>query len=151
MKFKSIWTNYKIYAFIIGLLMGTLVYNLIGIDFYYYAIDKIQTIKFGKMLVYLLVINLKFWLIIVGLSVFKYKKIILFLVIVIEGFFIAGYISISIIIKKIIYLYEIPNSVSKIFGANLMLKEKKNITDVILSMIIILFGSLLSTFVACFI
>lgn len=145
MKIKSIWTNYKIYAVIIGLLMGTLVYNLIGIDFYYCRTDNIHNIKFGKMIIYLIISGIKFWIIILGISFLKYKRIVLFLIILVDSFFIAGCISISIIIKNIIYLYEVPNYVSKMFCSILLFKENKKIKDIILSILAILSGSFISS------
>lgn len=36
MKNKLMWTNYKIYAFILGIVIGTIIYNALGIDFFFF-------------------------------------------------------------------------------------------------------------------
>ena len=46
MKFKTLWTNYKIYGIIIGIVLGTIVYNMISIDFSFYNIESIRNTDF---------------------------------------------------------------------------------------------------------
>lgn len=47
MNYKLAEKNYKIYAFIFGIITGTLVYNFLGIDF---SFDNVENIKFNNLI-----------------------------------------------------------------------------------------------------
>ena len=64
MKSRLLWTNYKIYAVIIGMLVGTLVYNIIGVDFSFALIDNIHSENFGESYIFFLLQNIKYFIII---------------------------------------------------------------------------------------
>ena len=73
MNYKLAEKNYKIYAFIFGIITGTLVYNFLGIDF---SFDNVENIKFNNLfdgVIYVLLGDVKFLLGIFILSFFRIK------------------------------------------------------------------------------
>jgi hypothetical protein len=143
MKTKSVWTNYKIYAFILGIITGTIVYNLLGIDFSFCSIEKITGLGFRDSLLYLLMINARFGILVLVLSFFRIKNKIIFFIIFIESFLMAGFITISILSGSPVLLYEIPMVVFKIICAIVMFQDKKRALCRILAFIILFVGTVL--------
>lgn len=140
---KSIWTNHKIYAFILGIITGTIVYNLLGMDFSFLVTDRIIVTNFWDSFLYLIMIHLRFWIIIFILSFFKLKNKIVLLIIFVESFLIAGFITITVLAGNCILLYEIPMAVFKLVCAIFMFNEKKPVLYRGFSLIILILGTVL--------
>ena len=143
MKVKSIWTNYKIYAFLLGIITGAVVYNLPGMDFSFTKINRIKGIDFWDSFLYLVMINLRYWLCIFVLSFLKIKSKIILLVIYVESFLLSGFIVITIGGGSNVLLSEIPLILFKILCALLMFSEKRPVLYRIVSLSILLMGTIL--------
>lgn len=143
MKIKNIWTNYKIYAFILGIITGTVVYNLLGVDFSFANILKVKGTKFINSFMYFGMINLKFWIVVLALSFLKLKDQILFIIIFIEAFLLSGFISISITIESMVLFYEVPIVIFKIVCALLLFNERKPIFYKFISALFLVAGTVL--------
>lgn len=141
MEFKNIWTNYKIYAFILGIITGTIVYNLLGMDFSFSMITGIAGTNFLDSFLYLSMINLRFWVIMLILSFFKIKNKIIVFIIFTQSFLLSGYITIAILNKSYILLYEIFIIIFKILCVIFMFNEKKPVLYRVLSLIILILGT----------
>ena len=61
MNFKVLWTNYKIYGIIIGIVLGTLVYNMLSIDFSFSCNQNIKIVDFVDSLFYILINFIRFY------------------------------------------------------------------------------------------
>lgn len=143
MKVKSIWTNYKIYAFLFGIITGAVVYNLLGIDFSFTKINRIKGIDFWECFLYLVMINLKFWLLIFVLSFLKIKDKIVLFIIYIESFLLSGFIVIAIGMGNYVLLSEILMTVFKLLSTLFMFRQKQPVLYRMISLVILIMGTLL--------
>lgn len=143
MKSKSIWTNYKIYAFILGIIIGTVVYNLLGMDFSFAKIHRIKGMDFLDSFLYLSMINLRFLIFVFIISFLKFKDKILAIIIFIESFLLSGFITIAIITKSTILLYETPITISKILCSLFMINENKQFFYKLVAVLILVVGIIL--------
>lgn len=146
MKFKAIWTNYKIYAFILGIVAGTLVYNVLGIDFSFSMYEKIRINNIWKSYMYFLTCNLKFFVIILAISFFDIKQKILLIIIFCQSFVLSGLITIMILSGSGICIYAIPSVFIKIAASIFMFDDSKPIINRLISTGIVLVGTMLENF-----
>lgn len=146
MKFKAIWTNYKIYAFILGIVAGTLVYNLIGVDFSFSMYRKIDVTNVWRSFAYLFISNLKFFLIILIVSFFDIKRKILPIIIFYQAFTLSGIITTMILSESRICIYAIPAVFIKLASSMFMFEESKPILNRVISCAIIIFGTIVENF-----
>ena len=146
MKTKTIWTNYKIYAFIIGIVTGTMVYNALGMDFSFSMMKRITVGDYWEAYCYLMMINLRFWILVFFISFFTVKDKIILLIIFIESFVAAGMISMSILSKNVLLLYGVPMAILKMLSAILMFDGKRPIINRALSIVILFIGTALENF-----
>lgn len=146
MKFKALWTNYKIYAFILGIVAGTLVYNLIGIDFSFSMYKQIAINDFWKSFIYFFICNVRFLIVIFVISFFDIKRKILPLIIFYQAFVLAGLITIIISTKSGICFYAMPSTLIKIMAAIFMFDDSKPVINRIISSLIIITGTALENF-----
>ncbi len=140
MKNRAIWTNYKIYAFILGIIAGTLVYNLMGMDFSFSMIHKIEINNFAKSYLYLLTNNIKFLVFIFVISFFKIKNKIVVFIVFNQAFILSGAITMSILSENIILLYSIPLIIAKMVSSIIMFHDSKPILNRGLSVAVIMIG-----------
>ena len=136
----------KIYAFIIGIVIGTLVYNLIGIDFSFFAIKRVIIHDFFKGYAYLLQNNIRFFMMIFILSFIKRKNEISLIFIFYQAFVIAGSIVVSIKTKNVLFLYTVPVAFTKILAVCFIFRDRKELMGHFIGMIVILIGVLLENF-----
>ena len=147
MNSKAIWTNYKIYAFILGIILGTIIYNLLGIDFSFDNISKIQFQNEIDSFIYILLHNLKFWIAVFILSFFRFKDKIVLLIIFYYSFIIAGIITVSINSQTLLLLHGCVESIAKILGLILMCDDTKKTKGRILSFVILFIGTFLENII----
>lgn len=146
MKIKTIWTNYKIYAFIIGIVTGTMVYNALGMDFSFSMIHQISVEDYWNTYYYLIMMNLRFWILAFCISFFTVKDKVILLIIFIESFVVAGMISMSIQSKNMLLLYGVPMAIMKMLAAILMFDRKRPFINRVLSIVILIIGTALENF-----
>lgn len=146
MKVKAIWTNYKIYAFILGIVMGTLVYNLVGIDFSFSMYKKIEITNIWKSYLYFLTINLKFYILIFVISFLEIKRKILPIIIFFQAFALAGIITTIILSGNSICMYAILVIFIKIAATIFMFEDSKPILNRLISSMIVIIGTMLENF-----
>ena len=146
MKFNHIWTNYKIYAFCAGVLLGALVYNYIGIDYSFSAVTKLEGKDFLHSLIYSFIIQLKFAIFIFFLSFFRIRNKIILLIIFYEGFIMSGLIVLSVSLKVLFLLSGAVMSVFKIFSALMMFQPSKRVLNKIFSLLILAVGTIVQNF-----
>lgn len=68
MNIKSLRTNYKIYGIIIGVILATVIYNIIPMDFYFDFKIIEKNPDFIESLIYVLTLNLKTTIIIIFIT-----------------------------------------------------------------------------------
>ena len=146
MKLKAIWTNYKIYAFIMGIVAGTIVYNLLCVDFSFSMYEKIQIHNFWKSYAFFLVKNLKFFIIALVISFFEIRYNALAVIIFYQSFVLAGLITTMILSGNYICIYALPAIFIKIASAIFLFDISKPVLNKIISIIIILFGTIFQNF-----
>ena len=146
MKIKTIWTNYKIYAFIMGIVTGTMVYNALGMDFSFSMIHQIIVEDYWDTYYYLIMLNLRFWILVFCISFFTVKDKVILLIIFMESFVTAGMISMSIQSKNMLLLYGVPMAITKMLSAILMFDGKRPIINRVLSVVILIVGTALENF-----
>lgn len=143
MKIKDFWTNYKIYAFILGIVTGTIIYNALGIDFSFEMIEQIKVNSFKDSYLYLIMINSRFWIISFIISFFKIKNKIILLIVYVQSFILAGMISISISSGNFIFLHGSVSALVKIATAILLFDERRPIINRFLSLVFLMVGTAL--------
>lgn len=146
MKFKDIWTNYKIYAFILGIVLGTLVYNLLGVDFSFSMYKKIHINNFWNSYVYFLLNNLKFLIVIFVISFFEIKRKILPVIIFYQAFVLSGLITMMVLSGSRLCIYSMPAVIINIIAAIFMFNDSKPIINRTISVGIVVLGTLLENF-----
>lgn len=146
MKFKTIWTNYKIYAFILGIVAGTLVYNLIGVDFSFSMYKQIAISDFWKSFLYFLTCNARFLIIVFVVSFFEIRQKILPFIIFYQAFILAGLITIMISTKSYICIYAVPSVFIKIAATIFMFDNGKTVINRITGSLILIIGAALENF-----
>lgn len=75
MNIKSLRTNYKIYGIIIGVILATVIYNIIPMDFYFDFKIIEKNPDFIESLIYVLTLNLKTAIIIIFITLIRKKDI----------------------------------------------------------------------------
>lgn len=146
MNFKAIWTNYKIYAFFLGVILGTLIYNFLGIDFSFENVQRVELINYFDSYIYILSHNLRFWVLIFVLSFFRMKDKILLLIIFYYSFLIAGIITVSLNSHTTLLIHGSIIAMVKIFGAVFMFDDTKRVRGRIISFAMLIVGSFLEIF-----
>ena len=125
MNIKALWTNYKIYGIIIGIVLGTIVYNMISIDFSFSNIHNIKNIDFLDSYVFFAINFLKFYILIFLISFFRVKEKVYAFLLAIESFKMAGSIVILIRMHNIMCATGIVESLFKIAAIFFMIKNEK--------------------------
>ena len=75
MNIKSLRTNYKIYGIVIGVILATVIYNIIPMDFYFDFKIIEKNPDFIESLIYVLTLNLKTTIIIIFITFIRKKDI----------------------------------------------------------------------------
>lgn len=75
MNIKSLRTNYKIYGIIIGVILATVIYNVMPMDFYFDFKIIEKNSDFIDSLIYVLTLNLKTTIIIILITFIRKKDI----------------------------------------------------------------------------
>lgn len=75
MNIKSLRTNYKIYGIIIGVILATVIYNIMPMDFYFDFKIIEKNPDFIESLIYVLSLNLKTTIIIIFITFIRKKDI----------------------------------------------------------------------------
>ena len=75
MNIKSLRTNYKIYGIIIGVILSTVIYNVMPMDFYFDFKIIEKNPDFIDSLIYVLTLNLKTTIIIILITFIRKKDI----------------------------------------------------------------------------
>lgn len=143
MEIKTPGINSKICSFILGIIVGTIVYNLLNVQYSFTNINRISGINYLDSFLYLLMINLRYLAVIFVLSFFKSKDRIILFIIFIESFLLAGNIVIMILTGSYVLLYEIPANIFKIICALFMFSKKNPIVYRIFSLIILIVATAL--------
>ena len=148
MKSRLLWTNYKIYAVIIGMLVGTLVYNIIGVDFSFALIDNIHSENFGESYIFFLLQNIKYFIIIMLLSLLKQNKKVLFVILCIQAYIAPGAITLCIVLKKTFLITGAVGGIVKGIVADIYLDGQAGIKRILFLLMSIFIGTLIENFFA---
>lgn len=141
MNFKVLWTNYKIYGIIIGIVLGTLVYNMLSIDFSFSCNQNIKIVDFVDSLFYILMNFIRFYAFILIISFFRIKEKVYAVLLGIESFKLAGNIVILIKLHNILYISSAIEPVFKIAVLLFFMKKEKVIFHKFLALFILLAGA----------
>lgn len=143
MRIKTVGTNIKIYAFILGIVTGTIIYNFLNIEYAFSNIKSIAGINFLDSFMFLLMKNLRFLIVAFILSLFKAKDKIVVFIIFGESFLLAGNIVVMILNSAYVLMYDIPIIAVKIICAMLMFNEKRPLLYRMFSVIILITATVL--------
>lgn len=141
MNFKALWTNYKIYGIIIGIVLGTLVYNMISLDFSFSCNQNIKIVDFTDSLIYILMNFLRFYVFVFIISFFRIKEKVYAVLLGLESFKLAGNIVILIKLHNILYISSAIEPVFKIAVLLFFIKNEKVIFHKLLALFILLAGA----------
>lgn len=148
MNYKLAEKNYKIYAFILGIITGTLVYNFLGIDF---SFNNVENIKFNNLfdgIIYVLLGDVKFLLGIFILSFFRIKDKIVPVFVFYFAFVLAGIITVSVSSHTLLLVGAGIDTMAKIIGTVYMCDGNRKNVGRGISFLILIISSLLQN---CFI
>ncbi len=151
MNFKTLWTNYKIYGVMIGIVLGTIVYNMISMDFSFSQIESIQNIDFWNTYVYLLMRMMRFYICILLISFLKIREKIYAVLLGVESFQLAGSIVILIRLHSMIHFSSVAEALLKIVLIYFFIKNHRPVLNKIFALIIMLLGILAEIFLIDFI
>lgn len=151
MNFKALWTNYKIYGVMIGIVLGTIVYNMISMDFSFSQIESIQNIDFWNTYVYLLMRMMRFYVCILLISFLKIREKIYAVLLGVESFQLAGSIVILIRLHSMIHFSSVAEALLKIVLIYFFIKNHRPVLNKIFALIIMLLGILAEIFLIDFI
>lgn len=151
MNFKTLWTNYKIYGVMIGIVLGTIVYNMISMDFSFSQIESIQNIDFWNTYVYLLMRMMRFYVCILLISFLKIREKIYAVLLGVESFQLAGSIVILIRLHSMIHFSSVAEALLKIVLIYFFIKNHRPVLNKIFALIIMLLGILAEIFLIDFI
>ena len=146
MKNRILWTNYKIYAAICGMLIGTLVYNIVDVDFSFALIDNIHSENFLNSYIFFFLQNIKYTGLVILLSLLRQNKKVLFIIILIQAYLISGSITICVILKKTFLLTGVIEGIVKIFIANIYLDSDKRAKKIIFLLAALFVGTVIENF-----
>lgn len=141
MNFKVLWTNYKIYGIIIGIVLGTLVYNMISLDFSFSCNQNIKIVDFTDSLIYILMNFLRFYVFVFIISFFRIKEKVYAVLLGLESFKLAGNIVILIKLHNILYISSAIEPVFKIAVLLFFIKNEKVIFHKLLALLILFAGA----------
>ena len=130
MSIKVLWTNYKIYGIIMGIVLGTIVYNMASIDFTFSYIHSVKNIDFIDSYLYLL------------MDFFKVKEKVYTILMGIESFKLAGSIVVFIRMHNMLCAGNFIEPVFKIAAILLFMKNDKVVLNKIIAIIILLLGAM---------
>ena len=150
MKFKALWTNYKIYGIIIGIVLGTIVYNIISIDFSYLEIDSVKTFDFIDSYIFLLISCLRFYILTLIVSLTKIRDKIYAILLGMESFKLSGAVVVFVKSHNIICFSGIIDSLLKIIILYIFLKNDKPLLNKIFAFIVMVLGTLAENFLIFF-
>lgn len=150
MKFKALWTNYKIYGIIIGIVLGTIVYNIISIDFSYLEIDSVKTFDFIDSYIFLLINCLRFYILTLLVSLTKIRDKIYAILLGMESFKLSGAVVAFVKSHNIICFSGIIDSLLKIIILYIFLKNDKPLLNKIFAFIVMVLGTLAENFLIFF-
>lgn len=142
MNFKVLWTNYKIYGIIIGIVLGTLVYNMISLDFSFSCNQNIKIVDFVDSLIYILMSFLRFYVFVFIISFFRIKEKVYAVLLGVESFKLAGNIVILIKLHNILYISSAIEPIFKIAVLLFFMKNEKVIFHKLLALLILFAGAL---------
>ena len=143
MNIKVLWTNYKIYGIIIGIVLGTIVYNMAAIDFTFSYVHNVKNIYFIDSYFYLLIVFLKFYVLILAASFFRIKEKIYTVLLGIESFKLAGSIVILIRMHNMLCISSVIEPVFKLTAVFFFMKNDKVVLNKIIAVIILLLGAVI--------
>lgn len=150
MKFKSLWTNYKIYGIIIGIVLGTIIYNIISIDFSFSNTYSVRVSNFFESYIYLLVNFLRFYIFILLMSFVKIKEKIYAVLLGIESFKLAGGIVVFVRLHNMLCLSSVIDSLLKIIIVYFFIKNEKPILNKFFAFGIMILGIFAENFLIFF-
>ncbi|MFQ9115790.1 hypothetical protein [uncultured Eubacterium sp.] len=148
MKSRLLWTNYKIYAVIFGMLVGTLVYNIVGVDFSFALIDNIHSENFGESYIFFLLQNIKYFIIVMLLSLLRQNKKVLFVILGIQAYIASGAITLCIVLKKTFLITGAVGGIVKGIVADIYLDGQAGIKRILFLLMSIFIGTLIENFFA---
>lgn len=150
MKFKILWTNYKIYGIIIGIVLGAIVYNMISIDFSFSQIHSMKTINFFESYLYLLINFLKFYIFILLISFVKIKEKIYGILLGIESFKLSGSIVVFFRIHNMICFSSMIEPFIKIIIIYFFIKNERPVLNKFFAFVTMVLGILAENFLIFF-
>ena len=126
MNIKSLRTNYKIYGIIIGVILATVIYNVMPMDFYFDFKIIEKNPDFIDSLIYVLTLNLKTTIIIILITFIRKKDICLTIFLGWHSFKLTANL---VIIIKTISLNYISGILENLFFIvlNLLLMRNENV------------------------
>lgn len=135
----------KIYIYVIGVVIGSILYNYIDMDFSLYA-NKIVVIDFVTFFVFQIIEGIKFFLLVYFISFFDKRKIFLIIADFIFSLMIGGTITTFIKYGNSHIFASAIEYIFRILICEIVYKENRNIKKLLISLITIIVSALIQNF-----
>lgn len=150
MKYKALWTNYKIYGIIIGIALGVIVYNSISMDFSICQVESVKKIDWLEAYMFFLIMLLRFYICILLISFLKIKDKLYVVALGVEAFKISGIVVAIIKVHNMILGINLIDAALKIFMIYLFQRKEKTLLNKMFALFVVLIGSLIEIFLINF-
>lgn len=134
----------KIYAFLFGIIVGTILFNMIGVDFSFSQINKFHIISFGKTYIFILYYLLKYFIVYYLLSLLSTKDKIFLMLLAALGLKFSGTIIMTVQTGKFFVIYSIAIIVIKIVLLFKIFEKERTIKNMTEGIMLIIAGSFLT-------
>lgn len=134
----------KIYAFLFGIIVGTILFNMTGVDFSFSDINKFQIIRFGKSYIFITLYLLKFLIFNYLLSFLSIKEKIYWIMSVVLGIEFSGIITMAVQSRKLFVIYGVVIVIIKALLVFTIFESEHSIKNITETIIFAIVGSLLT-------
>ncbi len=150
MNVKSKLTDYKFYGILIGVILATIIYNIVPLDLYFDTNIIEKNISFGQYLIFIFTTNLKKYLLILLISFIGKRREILSLIICYYSFKMAANMVVAFRFAKWLYITGVIENAIIIGLIIIMLKKGSIRKNRIIGLLYILLCSIFENFFISF-
>lgn len=135
----------KIYIYVIGVVIGTILYNCINMDFSFY-VNKVLEVEFITYLLFEIIEGVKFLVLIYIISFFDYKNIFLYIVSFLLSLMVGGAITLFIKYINSHIFASVIDYLCRIVICEIIYKKDGRIKNIFISVTIIIISALIQNF-----
>lgn len=135
----------KIYIYVIGIVMGTILYNCINMDFSFYA-QKVLWVDFFTYFIFEIIEGVKFLIVVYAISYFDRKKIFFYIVSFILSVMIGGAITLFIKYGNSHIFATAIDYLFKTLICGIIYERERNIKNIFISLLFIIVSGAFQNF-----